>query len=55
MSYRRELEKYRDLDEDEILGALTEEELRTLENELDELDPDVSRRQRGHLVHVRGQ
>lgn len=43
MSYRRELEKYRDLDEDEILGALTEEELRTLENELDELDPDVSR------------
>lgn len=43
MSYRRELEKYRDLDEDAILGALTEEELRTLENELDELDPDVSR------------
>ncbi|KAK2120018.1 hypothetical protein P7K49_001404 [Saguinus oedipus] len=42
MSYRRELEKYRDLDEDEILGALTEEELRTLENELDELDPDGS-------------
>ncbi|ELK12978.1 Nuclear cap-binding protein subunit 1 [Pteropus alecto] len=40
MSYRRELEKYRDLDEDKILGALTEEELRTLENELDELDPD---------------
>ncbi|XP_044635102.1 tropomodulin-1 isoform X3 [Equus asinus] len=40
MSYRRELEKYRDLDEDEILGALSEEELRTLENELDELDPD---------------
>lgn len=47
MSYRRELEKYRDLDEDEILGALTEEELRTLENELDELDPDVSRHERG--------
>lgn len=44
MSYRRELEKYRDLDEDEILGALTEEELRTLESELDELDPDVSSR-----------
>ncbi|XP_015415984.1 PREDICTED: tropomodulin-1 isoform X3 [Myotis davidii] len=40
MSYRRELEKYRDLDEDAILGALTEDELRTLENELDELDPD---------------
>uniref|UniRef100_A0A8C0JCT6 Tropomodulin n=1 Tax=Chelonoidis abingdonii TaxID=106734 RepID=A0A8C0JCT6_CHEAB len=35
-----ELEKYRDLDEDKILSALTEEELRTLENELEELDPD---------------
>ncbi|NXQ19175.1 TMOD1 protein, partial [Peucedramus taeniatus] len=40
MSYRKELEKYRDLDEDQILGALTEEELRKLENELEELDPD---------------
>lgn len=42
MSYRKELEKYRDLDEDKILGTLTEEELRKLENELEELDPDVS-------------
>lgn len=50
MSYRRELEKYRDLDEDEILGALTEEELRTLENELDELDPDVSSAKGDHVV-----
>ncbi|NXS02638.1 TMOD1 protein, partial [Oxylabes madagascariensis] len=40
MSYRKELEKYRDLDEDQILGALSEEELRKLENELEELDPD---------------
>ncbi|NXE96181.1 TMOD1 protein, partial [Menura novaehollandiae] len=40
MSYRKELEKYRDLDEDKILGALTEEELMKLENELEELDPD---------------
>ncbi|KYO35035.1 tropomodulin-1 isoform X5 [Alligator mississippiensis] len=40
MSYRKELEKYRDLDEDKILGALTEEELRALEDELEELDPD---------------
>ncbi|OWK53501.1 tropomodulin-1 isoform X1 [Lonchura striata] len=40
MSYRKELEKYRDLDEDQILGSLTEEELRKLENELEELDPD---------------
>ncbi|NXQ09494.1 TMOD1 protein, partial [Vidua macroura] len=40
MSYRKELEKYQDLDEDQILGSLTEEELRKLENELEELDPD---------------
>ncbi|XP_069486463.1 tropomodulin-1 isoform X1 [Ambystoma mexicanum] len=40
MSYRQELEKYRDLDEDEILGNLTEEEIRKLEDELLELDPD---------------
>lgn len=52
MSYRRELEKYRDLDEDEILEALTEEELRTLENELDELDPDVSIRKAEHWPGV---
>lgn len=55
MSYRRELEKYRDLDEDEILGALTEEELRTLENELDELDPDVSSAKGDHVVTGAGQ
>lgn len=54
MSYRRELEKYRDLDEDEILGALTEEELRTLENELDELDPDVSGTKGEHVVAGEG-
>ncbi|KFV61641.1 Tropomodulin-1, partial [Dryobates pubescens] len=40
MSYRKELEKYRDLDEEAILAALTEEELAKLENELEELDPD---------------
>ncbi|XP_005998491.1 tropomodulin-1 [Latimeria chalumnae] len=42
MSYpiRKELEKYRDLDEDEILQKLSEEELRALEDELEELDPD---------------
>lgn len=42
MSYRQGLEKYRDLDEDQILGALTEEEINILEDELLELDPDVS-------------
>ncbi|KAJ7335085.1 hypothetical protein JRQ81_013026 [Phrynocephalus forsythii] len=40
MSYRQGLEKYRDLDEDQILGALTEEEIKILEDELVELDPD---------------
>ncbi|XP_058025274.1 tropomodulin-1 isoform X2 [Ahaetulla prasina] len=40
MSYRQGLEKYRDLDEDQILGALTEDEIKMLEDELLELDPD---------------
>lgn len=39
---RKELEKYRDIDEDELLMNLSEEELRRLEDELEELDPDVS-------------
>lgn len=36
------MEKYRDIDEDELLKKLTEEELLRLEDELEELDPDVS-------------
>ncbi|KAM4709600.1 tropomodulin-1 [Discoglossus pictus] len=36
----KELEKYRDVDEDEILKKMTEDELRALEGELEELDPD---------------
>ncbi|KAM4810030.1 tropomodulin-1 isoform 2-T2 [Rhinophrynus dorsalis] len=40
MSLRKSLEKYRDVDEDELLNKLTEEELRALEGELEELDPD---------------
>ncbi|XP_061490258.1 tropomodulin-1 isoform X5 [Rhineura floridana] len=40
MSYQQGLEKYRDLDEDQILGALTEEEIKILEGELVDLDPD---------------
>lgn len=39
---RKEMEKYRDVDEDELLQKLSEEELRRLEDELEELDPDVS-------------
>ncbi|CAL8289000.1 unnamed protein product [Arctogadus glacialis] len=37
---RKEMEKYRDIDEDDLLQKLTEEELQRLENELEELDPD---------------
>ncbi|KAG9345459.1 hypothetical protein JZ751_008603 [Albula glossodonta] len=35
---KKELEKYRDVDEDEILRKLSDEELRELENELDQDD-----------------
>ncbi|TMS22972.1 Tropomodulin-1 [Larimichthys crocea] len=37
---RKEMEKYRDVDEDELLKKLSEEELQRLEDELEELDPD---------------
>ncbi|KAM3850218.1 tropomodulin-1 [Diretmus argenteus] len=37
---RKEMEKYMDVDEDELLKKLTEEELQRLEDELEELDPD---------------
>ncbi|XP_077331415.1 tropomodulin-1 isoform X1 [Lithobates pipiens] len=40
MLHLKGLEKYRDVDENEILNKLTEEELRALEGELEELDPD---------------
>nr|DBA28206.1 TPA: hypothetical protein GDO54_008602 [Pyxicephalus adspersus] len=40
MLRQKDLEKYRDVDENEILDKLTEEELRDLEGELEELDPD---------------
>uniref|UniRef100_A0A8C2G6S0 Tropomodulin 1 n=1 Tax=Cyprinus carpio TaxID=7962 RepID=A0A8C2G6S0_CYPCA len=38
--FRKEMDKYRDVDEDELLQKLSEEELRRLEDELEELDPD---------------
>ncbi|XP_018410596.1 PREDICTED: tropomodulin-1 isoform X1 [Nanorana parkeri] len=40
MLRHKELEKYRDVDENELLNKLTEEEIRALEGELEELDPD---------------
>ncbi|XP_068109678.1 tropomodulin-4 isoform X1 [Hyperolius riggenbachi] len=40
MSYQKELEKYRDIDEDEILRGMSEEELAKLDLELQEMDPE---------------
>ncbi|XP_066465140.1 tropomodulin-4 [Eleutherodactylus coqui] len=40
MSYQKELEKYRDIDEDEIMGAMSPEELAQLDLELQEMDPE---------------
>ncbi|KAM6434478.1 tropomodulin-4 isoform 1-T2 [Liasis olivaceus] len=39
-SYRKELEKYRDIDEDKILRELSPEELDQLDLELQEMDPE---------------
>nr|AAF01275.1 Sk-tropomodulin [Gallus gallus] len=39
-SYRQELEKYRDIDEDKILQELSAEELEQLDTELLEMDPE---------------
>ncbi|CAB1419525.1 unnamed protein product [Pleuronectes platessa] len=40
LSYKKDLEKYKDLDEDEILNKLSEEELKQLESALEEMDPE---------------
>ncbi|XP_048115929.1 tropomodulin-1 isoform X1 [Alosa alosa] len=40
MALQKQMEKYRDVDEDELLQKLSEEELQRLEDELEELDPD---------------
>uniref|UniRef100_A0A2K5Q383 Tropomodulin 2 n=1 Tax=Cebus imitator TaxID=2715852 RepID=A0A2K5Q383_CEBIM len=40
LPFRKELEKYKNIDEDELLGKLSEEELKQLENVLDDLDPE---------------
>lgn len=42
--HKKELEKYKDLDEDEILNKLSAEELKQLEVALEEMDPEVSTR-----------
>ncbi|XP_043565077.1 leiomodin-2-like [Chiloscyllium plagiosum] len=38
--YRKELQKYEDIDEDEILASLTSDELKELEMELEDMEPD---------------
>lgn len=41
LSFKKDLEKYKDLDEDEILNNLSAEELKQLETALEEMDPEV--------------
>ncbi|GCB72033.1 leiomodin-2-like isoform X2 [Scyliorhinus torazame] len=38
--YRNELQKYDDIDEDEILASLTSDELKELEKDLEDMEPD---------------
>ncbi|XP_029354861.1 tropomodulin-2 [Echeneis naucrates] len=40
LSYKKDLDKYKDLDEDEILTKLSAEELKQLESALEEMDPE---------------
>lgn len=41
LPFKKDLEKYKEIDEDEILDKLSEEELKQLESALDEIDPEV--------------
>uniref|UniRef100_A0A3B4ZRV5 Tropomodulin 3 n=1 Tax=Stegastes partitus TaxID=144197 RepID=A0A3B4ZRV5_9TELE len=40
LPYKKDLDKYKDLDEDEILNKLSAEELKQLETALEEMDPE---------------
>ncbi|XP_073424525.1 tropomodulin-3-like [Dendrobates tinctorius] len=40
MAFRKDLDKYRDMDDDELLGNLSEADLKQLENVLEEMDPE---------------
>lgn len=53
-SYRQELEKYRDIDEDKILRELSPEELAQLDLELLEMDPEVGPGAEGSAVSGAG-
>ncbi|XP_010894240.1 tropomodulin-2 [Esox lucius] len=55
LSYKKDLEKYKEIDEDEILNNLSEQELKQLETALEEMDPEnallpASMRQKDHTV-----
>lgn len=50
--FRKELEKYKNINEDEILNKLSEDELKQLENVLDDLDPEVRSKQWNHTSNV---
>lgn len=41
LPYKKDLGKYKDIDEDEILNKLSAEELKQLETALEEMDPEV--------------
>lgn len=45
LSYKKDLGKYKDIDEDEILNKLSAEELKQLETALEEMDPEVRMRE----------
>ncbi|XP_028812378.1 tropomodulin-2 isoform X2 [Denticeps clupeoides] len=40
LTFKKDTEKYKEIDEDEILNKLSEEELKQLENALEEMDPE---------------
>uniref|UniRef100_A0AAR2K3K3 Tropomodulin 2 n=1 Tax=Pygocentrus nattereri TaxID=42514 RepID=A0AAR2K3K3_PYGNA len=40
LSFKKDLEKYKEIDEDEILNQLSEEELKQLESALEDMDPE---------------
>lgn len=44
LSFKKDLDKYKDLDEDEILNSLSVDELKQLETALEEMDPEVGAR-----------
>lgn len=46
LPYKKDLDKYRDMDEDELLNKLSAEELKQLETALEEIDPEVSQEHR---------